>query len=141
MASFSSSLFLGFEELERALEQATRASSDGYPPYNIERVYNSDEPQSAPIIRISLAVAGFGEDDLEIIEEHKKLTITGTNSDTQERDFLHRGIAARGFKKSFVMADGIEVSHAHIKNGLLMIDLKQTEPQRQSRRIAINSDV
>ena len=138
IAAFSSPLFLGFEDLERALEQVTRSASDGYPPYNIERIAAQDGEQ--PTIRITLAEAGITNDDLDITEEEKKLTIRGKQSDDPNRDFLHRGIAARQFQRSFVLADGIEVLSANLKNGLLMVDLVRLEPERISRKISINSE-
>jgi HSP20 family molecular chaperone IbpA len=138
VATFPSPLFLGFEDLERALEQVTRrGGNDGFPPYNIERL----APNGAgnPTIRISLAVAGFSSDDLEIVEEDKKLVIRGKQQDESERDYLHRGIAARQFQRSFVLSDGIEVSGARLENGLLLIDLQRIAPERTSRRIEISS--
>ena len=139
MATFSSPLFLGFEELERALEQVARSASDGYPPYNIERIRTANADGQQAIIRITLAVAGFTTDDLDIVEEEKKLTIRGKQTDDGAREFLHRGIAARQFQRAFVLADGIEVQSADLKNGLLMIDLVRLEPERLARKISITS--
>ena len=131
---FTSPLFLGFDHLEQMLERASKASSDGYPPYNIE--------QTGPTgLRISLAVAGFTMDDLQITQEDNQLVIRGRQTDdSQGRVFLHRGIAARQFQRAFVLAEGIEVLGADLKNGLLSIDLARPEPERIARHIAIVSD-
>ncbi|MGR3463729.1 Hsp20 family protein [Limimaricola sp.] len=110
---------LGFEQLERLVERTAKASGDGYPPFNIEQT--SDRSY-----RITLAVAGFAEADLSITVENNQLVVRGRQSDTgEERVFLHRGIAARQFQRSFVLADGVEVGEAVIENGLLHIDLSR----------------
>lgn len=139
IATFPSTLFVGFEELERALEQATaRSSGDGFPPYNIERIAPSAGVSSGPKIRITLAVAGFSDSEIEITEADRKLTVRGRRAeDDSTRDYLHRGIAGRQFLRSFVLADGIEVASAKLENGLLMIDLQQRLPQRIERNIPI----
>lgn len=122
---------LGFEQLERMVEQAAKSGKDGYPPFNIEQVSES-------AYRITLAVAGFTDDDLSITVENAKLVIRGAQSDTgEERVFLHRGIAARQFMKSFVLADGVEVSGAKTENGLLHIDLERAEPETVVQTIEI----
>jgi HSP20 family molecular chaperone IbpA len=128
---FASPLFLGFDHLEQMLERASKSSSDGYPPYNIE--------QTAPNgLRISLAVAGFTMDDLQITQEDNQLVIRGRQKDDdQGRVFLHRGIAARQFQRSFVMAEGIEVKGAWLDNGLLHIDLYRPQPEVRVRTIEI----
>jgi HSP20 family molecular chaperone IbpA len=128
---FTSPLFLGFDHLEQMLERATKNSSDGYPPYNIE--------QTGPAgLRITLAVAGFTMDDLQITQEDNQLVIRGRqNDDTQGRVFLHRGIAARQFQRAFVMAEGIEVKGAWLDNGLLHIDLARPLPEPKVRHIEI----
>ena len=114
---FASPLFLGFDHLEQMLERASKTSSDGYPPYNIEQTGPSG-------LRITLAVAGFTMDDLQITQEDNQLVIRGRqNDDSQGRVFLHRGIAARQFQRAFVLAEGIEVKGAWLDNGLLHIDL------------------
>ncbi len=115
---FNSPLLLGFDQLERTLDRIAKTSGDGYPPYNVEDL--SDER-----LRITLAVAGFGEDDLSIQIENNQLTVRGKQSDEEERRFLHRGIAARQFQRSFMLADGIEVEGATLDRGLLHIDLKR----------------
>lgn len=110
---------LGFEQLERLVERTAKASGDGYPPYNIEQT-------SERSYRITLAVAGFAEADLSITVEDNQLVVRGRQSDSaEERVFLHRGIAARQFQRSFVLADGVEVGEAVMENGLLHIDLSR----------------
>ncbi len=132
---FSSPFLLGFEELERLLDRATKTSGDGYPPYNIERVARSD---AAPeTLRIILAVAGFSEDELDITVEENQLVIRGRQADDGERSYLHRGIAARQFQRAFVLADGIEVEGAELTNGLLSINLVRHEPERVIQKIEI----
>lgn len=122
---------LGFEQLERMVEQAAKSGKDGYPPFNIEQV-------SERAYRITLAVAGFADDDLSITVENAKLVIRGAQSDDgAERVFLHRGIAARQFLKSFVLADGVDVVGARTENGLLHIDLERAEPEKIVQTIEI----
>ncbi len=128
---FTSPMFLGFDHLEQMLERAAKTSSDGYPPYNIE--------QTSPAgLRITLAVAGFTMDDLQITQEDNQLVIRGRqNDDTQGRVFIHRGIAARQFQRAFVMAEGIEVKGAWLDSGLLHIDLARPQPASKVRTIRI----
>lgn len=122
---------LGFEQLERMVEQAAKSGTEGYPPFNIEQV-------SERAYRITLAVAGFSEDDLSITVEDRKLVVRGRLSDRGEgRVFLHRGIAGRQFMKSFVLADGVEVQGAKTENGLLHIDLEQAVPETVVQTIEI----
>jgi HSP20 family molecular chaperone IbpA len=135
ISAFSSPLLLGFEEIERALDRLSKAAGDGYPPYNIERLPRSET--RGDTLRITLAVAGFTNDDLEVMVEENQLVIRGKQKDEPARQYLHRGIAARQFQKSFVLAEGIEVSGAELKDGLLSIDLARPESQRVARRIAI----
>ena len=135
MSAFSSPLLLGFEEIERALGRLSKAG-DGYPPYNIERLSRTDD--RAETLRITLAVAGFTESDLDVTVEERQLVIRGRQEDEPERDYLHRGIAARQFQKTFVLAEGIEVKSAELKDGLLAIDLVRPEAARIAKRIAIN---
>lgn len=131
---FSSPLLLGFEDMERLLERAAKNQSDGYPPYNIERI--GTEPGIA--LRITLAVAGFSREHLDITVEERQLIVRGRhNEDLSERFFLHRGIANRQFQRAFVMAEGIEVMEARLENGLLSIDLLRPEPARTTRRVEI----
>ncbi|MFD2238837.1 Hsp20 family protein [Aureimonas populi] len=140
MTPFSSPLLLGFDSVERTLERIGKGA-DGYPPYNIERlreqVGDGPEAESQTIIRITLAVAGFTRDDLEITTEENQLTIRGSQSEAKDRDFLHRGIASRQFQKSFLFADGMRILGAELKNGLLMIDLARPRPERVVKKIEI----
>lgn len=123
---------LGFEQLDRLLERSAKSGTDGYPPYNIEQT--SDHSY-----RITLAVAGFCDDDLAITLENNQLVIRGRQSDDPDgRVFLHRGIAARQFQRSFVLADGVEVSGASLENGLLHIDLARSAPESVVKTIQIN---
>jgi HSP20 family molecular chaperone IbpA len=132
--SLSSPFLLGFDEIERALDRVAKAS-DGYPPYNIERVARENgKPER---LRITLAVAGFNRDELDVTVEESQLVIRGRQQDDKTRQYLHRGIAARQFQRTFVLADGMEVLAADLKNGLLSIDLVRPEPERIVRSIAI----
>lgn len=131
----NSPLLLGFDEIERVLDRVVKGSGDGYPPYNIERIAGSAD--SAEVLRITLAVAGFARDDLEISVEDNQLKISGRQTDDTDRVYLHRGIAARQFQRSFVLADGIEVREADLANGLLSIELVRPEPERHVRKIEI----
>ncbi len=131
----NSPLLLGFDEIERILDRVTKGSGDGYPPYNIERLEND---AGGEILRITLAVAGFTQDQLDVSVEDNQLTIRGKqDDDVEDRVYLHRGIAARQFSRSFVLADGIEVRTADLCNGLLAIDLERPEPERLVRKIEI----
>ena len=132
ISPFNSPLMLGFEHFERMLERAAKASGDSYPPYNIEQIGDSR-------LRITLAVAGFSEDDLSITLEESQLIIRGNREDEADRVFLHRGIAARQFQKTFVLAEGIEVEKATLDSGLLHIDLKRIAPEKRIRTIKITS--
>lgn len=134
MTMLSSPLLLGFEEIERLIDRAGKGAGDGYPPYNIERL---SHPDGAQTLRITLAVAGFTRDQLEITLEDNQLSIRGRQEDDKSREYLHRGIAARQFQRTFVLADGIEVKSADLDNGLLAIDLVRPEAQRLVRRIEI----
>jgi HSP20 family molecular chaperone IbpA len=136
VAAFSSPLLLGFDEVERALDRLSKAAGDGYPPYNIERLPKSET--RGEVLRITLAVAGFGRDELEVTVEENELVIRGRQKEEPARTYLHRGIAARQFQKTFVLAEGIEVLGADLKDGLLAIDLARPEAQRIARRIDIN---
>lgn len=135
MSMLSSPMLLGFEDIERLIDRATKGGSDGYPPYNIERIARDEgRPE---LLRITLAVAGFTRDQLEITLEDSQLTVRGKQSDDKSREYLYRGIAARQFQRSFVLAEGIEVRAAELSNGLLSIDLVKLEPERLVRRIEI----
>lgn len=140
----SNPLLLGFEEIERLIDRAGKGSADGYPPYNIERIARNEtsdgtgkDSAGAELLRITLAVAGFTRDQLEITLEDNQLTVRGKQTDDKSREYLHRGIAARQFARTFVLADGIEVKSADLSNGLLAIDLHRLEPERLVRKIEI----
>jgi HSP20 family molecular chaperone IbpA len=135
IAGFASPLLLGFEEIERLAEKMRRSTNDGYPPYNIEKIDNG----GALKLRIILAVAGFGEDDLDVTVENNQLTIKGSQNQGQSRTYLHRGIAARQFQKNFILAEGIEVEGANLENGLLSIDLNRPQPTPGGHKININT--
>lgn len=122
---------LGFEQLERVLERSAKSGNEGYPPFNIEQT-------SERSYRITLAVAGFGQDDLSITVEDRQLVIRGRQRDDSEgRVFLHRGIAGRQFQRSYVLADGVEVGEAMMENGLLHVDLTQAKPETVVQTINI----
>jgi HSP20 family molecular chaperone IbpA len=130
----SSPLLLGFEEIERVLDRVGKAA-DGYPPYNIERVpRDGNGPER---LRITLAIAGFTRDQLDVTVEENQLIIRGRQQDDKTRHYIHRGIAARQFQRAFVLADGIEVAGADLKNGLLSVDLVRPEAERVVKSISI----
>lgn len=135
MTMLSNPLLLGFEEIERLIDRAGKGGAEGYPPYNIERLGKTED--RAEILRITLAVAGFTRAELEITLEDNQLTVKGRQQDDKGREYLYRGIAARQFQRTFVLADGIEVKSADLSNGLLAIDLVRTEPEKVVRRIEI----
>src|SRR6476660_6423638 len=133
--SLSSPFLLGFDEIERALDRVAKAA-DGYPPYNIERVARENgKPER---LRITLAVAGFTRDQLDVTVEESQLLIRGRQQEDKARQYLHRGIAARQFQRTFVLAEGMEVLGADLKNGLLSIDLVRPHPERIVKSISIN---
>jgi HSP20 family molecular chaperone IbpA len=134
MTTFSSPLLLGFDAMEKTLERIAK-SGDGYPPYNIERIGPSEKGEQ---LRIILAVAGFAESDLDVAMEDSQLVIRGRQSEEEPREYLHRGIASRQFQRAFVLADGMRVTGAELKNGLLSIDLDRPEPEKLIRKININ---
>jgi HSP20 family molecular chaperone IbpA len=134
---FGHPFLLGFDEIEQALDRVAKAGGDGYPPYNIERLARtSDDPER---LRITLAVAGFTRDQLEVTLEESQLVVRGRQIDDKTRHFLHRGIAARQFQRAFLLAEGMEVMGADLANGLLSIDLVRPEPDRIVRKIVIAS--
>ncbi|GAC1333846.1 MAG: Hsp20 family protein [Beijerinckiaceae bacterium] len=135
MPPLHSPFLLGFDEIERALERLTRQPGDGYPPYNVERVRQTDG--SSERLRIVLAVAGFGRHLLEVTVEEGHLLIRGRQSDERERHFLHRGIAARHFQRAFLLAEGMQVEAASLENGLLTVDLIKPELKKVVRQIEI----
>jgi len=130
LSLFNSPLLLGFDQVERALDRVSKVSSDGYPPYNIEQVSDN-------ALRITLAVAGFAMSELSLTIEDNQLVVRGKQSDDENRIYLHRGIAARQFQRSFVLAEGIEVRGAWLDNGLLHIDLTRPQPETRVRTIEI----
>jgi HSP20 family molecular chaperone IbpA len=132
LSLFNSPLLLGFDHFERAIDRVSKVSSDGYPPYNIEQI-------GADALRITLAVAGFSMDDLSITIEDNQLAVRGKQSDDAQRVYLHRGIAARQFQRSFVLAEGIDVRGAWLDNGLLHIDLVRPEAESRVRTVAIGN--
>ena len=136
MTPFSSPLLLGFDTMEKTLERIAKGS-DGYPPYNIERIRGQDT-DTGDRLRITLAVAGFAEHELDVVTEENQLVIRGRQTEADDRDYLHRGIAARQFQRVFVLADGMQVLSAELKNGLLSIDLARPQPERMVRKINIS---
>ncbi|MBO6560430.1 MAG: Hsp20 family protein [Nisaea sp.] len=131
MSVFNSPLLLGFDHFERALDRISKTTSDGYPPYNIEQTGKDG-------LRITLAVAGFASEDLSVQIEDNQLVIRGRQSDDDDRIYLHRGIAARQFQRTFVLAEGIEVVAADLDNGLLHIELHRPLPEVKVQTIEIN---
>ena len=132
ITAFNSPLLLGFDHFEQLLDRVAKSANDGYPPYNIERVSENG-------LRITLAVAGFAREDLQILAEDNQLIVRGRQTDDEERVYVHRGIAARQFQRSFVLAEGIEISGASLDNGLLNIELVQPQPEIVSRIIDIDA--
>lgn len=135
MSVFNSPLLLGFEHFERMLDRASKASAEGYPPYNIEQLGEN-------ALRITLAVAGFSIDDLNVSVEDNQLVIRGRLEDNDEDEgsvYLHRGIASRQFQRSFVLAEGIEVKGSTMDNGLLYIELERLQAEPEVRTIKIES--
>ena len=148
----SSPLLLGFDEIERLVDRLGKTGGDGYPPYNIERIVGNElalgsisEGTQLPTeakpetLRITLAVAGFRSEQIEITLEDKQLQVRGKQEENVRRDFIHRGIAARQFSRTFVLANGIEVRSADLSHGLLSIDLVRHEPDRVVRHIKITN--
>ena len=135
LTALSSPLLLGFDELERALDKVVKTGTDGYPPYNIERIAAiGGEPER---LRITIAVAGFSEDQIEVTIEESQLMIRGRQREDKTREYLHRGIAARQFQRAFLLAEGIEVKSAEFAQGLLSVDLVRPQPERLVRKIKI----
>lgn len=135
--TLNSPFLLGFDDIERALDRVTRSGSDGYPPYNIERL--AREGNTPERLRITLAVAGFTRDQLDVTIEERELVIRGKQTDDRERVYLHRGIAARQFQRVFLLAEGMQVLGADLSNGLLSVDLARPEPERVIQRISIKA--
>lgn len=132
LSLFNSPLLLGFDHVERMLDRVGKAGTEGYPPYNIEQV-------GEHALRITLAVAGFREDDLAIQVEDNQLLVRGKQTQDEERVYLHRGIAARQFQRSFILAEGLEVTGARLEHGLLHIDLVRPQPEIRVRAVKITS--
>ena len=131
LSGFNSPLLLGFDHFERILDQASKTSAEGYPPYNIEQCSENE-------LRITVAVAGFSMDDLNVTTEDNQLVVRGRHSeDERDRVYLHRGIAARQFQRSFVLTEGIEIKSASMDNGLLHVDLVRHVPEPEIRNIKI----
>jgi HSP20 family molecular chaperone IbpA len=131
-AYFNSPFLLGFEHLDRLLERTAKAAGDGYPPYNIEQ--SGDEA-----LRITLAVAGFGPEELNVTVEDRQLVIKGRQNEQADRTFLHRGIAARQFQRAFVLAEGIEVTGAELRNGLLTVELTRPRAEPVVKTVEIRT--
>ncbi len=131
LSLFNSPLLLGFDQFEQALDRVSK-NADGYPPYDVEQIGETR-------LRITLAIAGFSEDDLTIQLEKNQLTVKGRKGEEKDRVYLHRGIAARQFHRSFVLADGIEVTGATLDNGLLHIDLERPIEEPDVKTIAIKT--
>jgi HSP20 family molecular chaperone IbpA len=133
LTAFSSPLLLGFDHFERMLDRVAKTGGEGYPPYNIEQVGETG-------LRITLAVAGFAREDLAITLEDNQLIVRGRQpAEDEERVYLHRGIAARQFQRSFLLAEGIEVAGAGLDNGLLSIELRRPQPEVVTRNIEIRA--
>lgn len=135
MTPFSNPLMLGFEAMEKTLERVAK-SGDAYPPYNIERLRGDDG--TGERLRITLAVAGFADCDLDVSVEESQLCVRGRQGEEEPREYLHRGIAARQFQRTFLLADGMRVVGAELKNGLLAIDLDRPHPERLVQKINIS---
>jgi len=132
MSLFNSPFLLGFDQFEEALERIAKASGDGYPPYNVEQVGEDG-------LRITLAVAGFRAEDISATVEDSQLVVRGKQAEEKGEVYLHRGIAARQFARSFILSDAIEVVGAELDNGLLHIDLKRPRPESRVRAIPIRN--
>ena len=131
LSLFDSPMFLGFDHFEETFNRLRKNASEGYPPYNIEQTHENG-------LRITLAVAGFTMEMLDVEVENNQLVIRGRQEDDEDRIYLHRGIAARQFSRSFVLADGIEVLGASLDNGLLHIEMERVEPESTARKIEIS---
>lgn len=135
ISMFSAPFLLGFDAFEERVDRLSKAA-DGYPPYNIERVLEPDERE---VFRISIAVAGFSAGDLEAMTEDNQLVVRGRQKDDGTREYLHRGIAARQFQRSFLLADGMLVRDALLRNGMLTITIVRPKPEKVARQIEIRS--
>jgi HSP20 family molecular chaperone IbpA len=135
VSMFSAPFLLGFDSLEERVDRLQKVA-DGYPPYNIERTIDADGTEK---FLVSIAVAGFTEDDIEVLAEDNQLLVRGRQRDEGAREFLHRGIAARQFQRSFLLADGVEVHEATLRNGMLTIAVVRPKAEKIARRITIRS--
>jgi HSP20 family molecular chaperone IbpA len=135
VSMFSAPFLLGFEAYEERIDRLSRAA-DGYPPYNIERTVEDDGSET---FLISIAVAGFAQAELEITQEDKQLLVRGKQKDDPDRQYLHRGIAARQFQRNFLLADGVEVREAVLQHGMLVVSVIRPPAERLSRHIEIRS--
>lgn len=135
VTALSSPFLLGFDEIERALDKVSKTATDGYPPYNIERI--ARQGAVPEMLRITLAVAGFEQDQIEVTQEENQLFIRGRQQDDKTRCYIHRGIAARQFQRSFLLAEGMQVLSAEMANGLLSIDLARPQMDRMVRKINV----
>ncbi|MDR2416734.1 MAG: Hsp20 family protein [Holosporales bacterium] len=132
MTLFNSPLFLGFDHFERLVDRASKIASEGYPPYNIEQIEGNG-------LKITLAVAGFTAEEIEVFIDDNQLIIQGQHTEKEERVYLHRGIATRQFRRTFILAEGIEVIEASFENGLLNIFLMRPKIESKARRILIRT--
>ena len=132
--SLSSPFLLGFDEIERLLDRVAKGS-DGYPPYNIERL--ARDAENPERLRITLAVAGFTRDQLDVSIEENQLVIRGRQQDDKTRQYIHRGIAARQFQRNFLLAEGMQVLGAELANGLLSVDVARPQPERVVKKINV----
>jgi HSP20 family molecular chaperone IbpA len=135
VSMFSAPFLLGFDAFEERVDRLSKAA-DGYPPYNIERAVDADGTER---FLISIAVAGFGQNELDVTAEDNQLLVRGRQKDDGTREFLHRGIAARQFQRSFLLADGVVVQEATLRNGMLIIAVVRPKAEKVARRIEIRS--
>ncbi len=135
LSLLSAPFLLGFDAFEERIDRMAKAA-DGYPPYNIERLPGAE---GAEHYQIAIAVAGFSSAELEIVSEDNQLVVRGRNTDEKSREFLHRGIATRQFQRSFLLADGMRVMGAELRDGMLVIDVERPEVKKSARRIEIRS--
>ncbi|WP_419903002.1 Hsp20 family protein [Kiloniella sp.] len=133
LSLFNSPLMLGFEQFEQAMDMISKTATDGYPPYNVEKVSENK-------IRITLAVAGFSPEDIQVQIENNQLVIRGKAKSDDDKEYLHRGIATRQFRRAFVLAEGIEVLNANMDNGLLHVELEQPLQNVTIRSIEIQTN-
>jgi len=132
---FSAPFLLGFDSFEERVDRLAKAA-DGYPPYNIERLVDADGTEK---FYISIAVAGFGRAELDVVAEDNQLAVRGRQKEDPERQYLHRGIAARQFQRNFLLADGVVVKGAELRNGMLIVELERPKVERTARIIGIRS--